>query len=186
MQAALSWIGSGSKSLSYFLGLTVIALAVSAGWTRLGTQDIAEWALQVFGVSFLALFGALVFAGLFCWTRLRETAGDPAARRLWADSGLHAANGVSTLALTYTLLGISLGIGTLAHQDLTPETIQGIIRSLTEHFSMAFMTTVVGLPSAAILRALIGITATRLDGPELLPPEPMTAAAHAASATTER
>ena len=80
----------------------------------------------------------------------------------WNETGEHAANAVATLALTYTLLGISLGIGTLADQELTPQTIQPVIRGLTEHFSLAFMTTVVGLPTAAILRAIVAITNVHL------------------------
>jgi hypothetical protein len=72
---------------------------------------------------------------------------------------------VSTVALTYTLLGISLGIGSLAGRPLDPTTIQPIITELTRYFSLAFMTTVVGLPTAAALRALVLITDARRDGP---------------------
>jgi hypothetical protein len=76
---------------------------------------------------------------------------------------LHAANGIATLALTYTLFGISLGIGDLAGQNLTPDTVQAVIRGLTERFSLAFMTTVIGLPTSALLRALLSITAAWID-----------------------
>ena len=82
---------------------------------------------------------------------------------MWLESGLHGANGVSTLALTYTLLGISLGIGTLSEQELTPDTVQTVISQLTDHFSLAFMTTVVGLPTSAALRALMLISHSRLE-----------------------
>lgn len=168
MQAVMCILASGSRSLSYFFGLCVIGFAISTGWTTLEAQEIAQWALRDLGAIFLGLFGMLVFVGLFCWTRMLECASDPRGRLVWVDSGLHAANGISTLALTYTLLGISLGIGTLAHQNLTPESVQSIIRSLTEHFSLAFMTTVIGLPTAAVMRALIGITATRLDASQII------------------
>jgi len=63
-----------------------------------------------------------------------------------------------TLALTYTLLGISLGIGTLAGQELTPETVRGVIQDLTANFSRAFLTTVIGLPVSAALRAVLVVT----------------------------
>jgi hypothetical protein len=68
------------------------------------------------------------------------------------------ANAISTLSLTYTLLGISLGIGSLSQQELRPETVNSIISELTGQFSMAFMTTVVGLPSATLIRALASIS----------------------------
>jgi hypothetical protein len=79
------------------------------------------------------------------------------------DAGMQAANGISTLALTFTLLGISLGIGTLSEQPLTPESVNGIIGELTKQFSMAFMTTVVGLPSSAILRAWVSLRYTKIE-----------------------
>lgn len=163
MKAIVCTLASGSRSLSYFFGLCVFVFAISTGWTTLEAQQIAQWALRNLGVTFLSLFGLLVFAGLFCWTRLLDCASDPNGRMIWVDSGLHAANGISTLALTYTLLGICLGIGTLSYQSLTPESVESVIRSLTGNFSMAFMTTVIGLPTSAMMRALISITATRLD-----------------------
>ena len=75
---------------------------------------------------------------------------------------MHAANGVATLGLTYTLLGISLGIAALSQQQLTPHTVQDVIAQLTRHFSMAFLTSVVGVPTAAALRAMIMVTETRI------------------------
>jgi hypothetical protein len=79
------------------------------------------------------------------------------------DAGMQAANGISTLALTFTLLGISLGIGTLSEQPLTPSSVNEIIGELTKQFSMAFMTTVVGLPSSAILRAWVSLRYTKIE-----------------------
>ncbi|MFT5840733.1 MAG: hypothetical protein ACI9UT_003247 [Flavobacteriales bacterium] len=63
------------------------------------------------------------------------------------DVGMQAANGISILAMTFTLLGISLGIGCLSEQPVTPSSVKEIIGELTKQFSMVFMTTVVGLQS---------------------------------------
>ena len=107
------------------------------------------------------LLAALILTTAFSWVRMRhdgKEGGNPDKRDFWFETGMQAANGVTTLALTYTLLGISLGIGSLATQELTPETIQPIVRSLTANFSLAFMTTVIGLPASALLRALLQIT----------------------------
>ncbi|PCJ38687.1 MAG: hypothetical protein COA99_11475, partial [Moraxellaceae bacterium] len=59
--------------------------------------------------------------------------------------------------------GISLGIGSLADKTIDPQSIQMIIQDLTKHFSTAFMTTVVGLPTANILRAAIALRHVRLQ-----------------------
>ena len=159
MYSLFSVVGSGTRALSYLLGALVIGLAVAVTATSLDVGVIAAWAWQVFGVTFLALYAALVFVAVFAWTRLQRTGpgGD-----VWHEAGMHAANGVATLALTYTLLGISLGIGQLAHEELTPATVQVVIRGLTEQFSLAFLTTIVGLPTAAVLRALIEVTRARV------------------------
>ena len=97
------------------------------------------------------------------WLRQRSLAHDPLTRHVWVEIGLHAAGGIATLALTFTLLGISLGIGSLSDQTLSPETIQEVIKGLTEHFSMAFMSTVVGLPVSAALRAVLLVTRSRIE-----------------------
>ena len=162
MRAVLASVSAGGRAFSYGLGILACTLALAAAITSIEVADIADWALDVFGVTFLVVYGGLSLTVLFCWTRQYQSAGDPVARHLWLTAGLHAAGGVATVALTYTLLGISLGIGSLSGQELTPETIQDVIQVLTEHFSMAFMTTVVGLPSAAALRALLLVTEARM------------------------
>ena len=89
------------------------------------------------------------------------------ACNVWLETGLNLSGGITTLALTFTLLGISLGIGGLAEQELTPDTVQNVIRDLTAQFSLAFMTTVIGLPTAALLRGALLITHARLLSQQL-------------------
>ena len=153
---------SGLQSLSYALGLLVLSLVGGTYVTGQAAVEMVDAALRMFGATFIAAFAGLILTALFCCVRVRNavTADD---RRFWLGAGMHAASGVATLALTYTLLGISLGIGELAEQDLNPETVRAIVRELTGHFSLAFLTTVVGLPTAAALRALLWITAADID-----------------------
>lgn len=157
MRALLATLDSSSRATSYLMGALVVALAVAALVTSQSVTDIAAWAREVLGWTFVGLLASLVFLALFCWVRLLtgETSD------VWFEAGIQAANGVTTLALTFTLLGISLGIGTLTGQELTPDTIQPVIRRMTANFSLAFMTTVVGLPVSAVLRSLIVVTHAR-------------------------
>ena len=154
--------GSGSKALTWFLGAIVLALTIAAMTTSAGIGEIMNWVHQAFGVTFLLLFSCLVLITLYCWLRLQHGGMSPNDRRIWLEAGMHAANGVATLGLTYTLLGISLGIAALSQQQLTPDTVQDVIAQLTRHFSMAFLTSVVGVPAAAALRAMIMVTETRI------------------------
>ena len=76
-------------------------------------------------------------------------------RKFWFETGLQVSNLISTLALTYTLLGISLGIGELSSSKLDIDTINQTISKLTQQFSMAFMTSVIGLPLSGLLRSIL-------------------------------
>jgi hypothetical protein len=155
--------GAGSKALTWFLGAIVLALAVAVLSTSAGIGEIMDWVHQAFGVTFLLLFSGLVLVTLYCWGRLQRGGMAAADRKIWLEAGMHAANGVATLGLTYTLLGISLGIASLSHQPLTPDTVQDVIGQLTRHFSVAFLTSVVGVPTAAGLRAMVMVTETRIQ-----------------------
>lgn len=153
----------GSQAASYLLGGLVLATAIAVTLLSQDVSAITGWALDVLGAGFLTLLAGLIFTTLFSLVRMNAAgiAGDD--RAYWFAVGMQAANGVTTLALTFTLLGISLGIGSLAGQELTPDTVQGVIRDLTANFSLAFMTTVVGLPVSAVLRALLVISSKKTD-----------------------
>ena len=152
-----------SEAFSYLAGVTVIIIAISAAYASGSASTVIGWTLEHLGFGFLALLSILVFITLFSLIRLKAAGSDSARRQLWYSVGMQTANGVTTLALTFTLLGISLGIGGLAEQNLTPETVQTVIRDLTANFSLAFMTTVVGLPMSAILRALLVVSHNRAN-----------------------
>jgi len=128
--------------------------------TSASAAEISDWAGRVLGWTFVLLLASLIFVCLFSWARLLQDGTTPATE-VWYEAGIQAANGVTTLALTFTLLGISLGIGSLAGQELTPDTIQAVIRKMTANFSLAFMTTVIGLPVSALLRSLLIVTDAR-------------------------
>ena len=151
-----------SRAGSYVLGALILSLATVAATSGMSVSAIAQWAQEIFGISFIVLISLLIFLVLLSCSQMFQSVKSGENCVFWNETGEHSANAVATLALTYTLLGISLGIGTLADQELTPQTIQPVIRGLTEHFSLAFMTTVVGLPTAAILRAIVAITNVHL------------------------
>ncbi|EDP62309.1 hypothetical protein BAL199_19848 [alpha proteobacterium BAL199] len=146
-----------AQALALLLGATVLSLAgvqILVGWPPI---DVVARAASVVGVVFPSVFAVLtVVAGASALRLMSE----PANRR-WRQVGLQAASGIATLALTFTLLGISLGIGGLADRPLTPASVQEVIGELTGRFALAFATTVVGLPAAAGLRALILVLSSR-------------------------
>jgi hypothetical protein len=155
MRTVAAVFASGSQAASYLMGAIVLAAAGLAAVWSLRIQDIASWAFDVLGAGFVGLLTLLVLATAYCLVQLRRARTDVEAADFWLMTGVQLAAGVATLALTYTLFGISLGIGSLAGQGLTPETVQGVIRDLTASFSLAFMTTVVGLPLSAVLRTTL-------------------------------
>jgi hypothetical protein len=152
-------LGEGSRAFSYTLGAFVTVLAIGGVASSVSLPEIVDWGRKIFGVTFLAVAGGLVFVAVYSWTKILERPGD----RVWLEAGLQAANGITTLALTYTLLGISLGVGSLAENELSQDTVQTVIRDLTAQFSMAFLTTVVGLPTSAVLRTVLVVTHARSE-----------------------
>ena len=152
-----------NRSFAYLLGCGVLLFAAGGAYSGYGLTEMQNWALEVFGLSFLVFLIVLVFTVIFAWVRQSDSKIRPQERLVWTEMGQHSASGITTLALTYTLLGISLGISSMAKQELNPETVQDIIQNLTRHFSMAFMTTVVGLPIAAAAQALVGITNRKMQ-----------------------
>jgi hypothetical protein len=154
-------LGLVGRAISVVLGSLVILMAGLSFSNDLTASEIYIWTRDILGLGFITLTILLVFVSVFSSLKILETKGQEASdsvdafRRKWMLSGLQACNGIATIALTFTLLGISLGIGSLSHGGLTPETINDIIAELTNHFSMAFMTSVIGLPLSAVLRTMI-------------------------------
>ena len=163
MQNAAKTLGAGSRALSGLLGLAVIGLALAVLTTPMDVGGVIDWAERIFGAVFILFFAGMVYIALLSIVQVKAIPPYAPGHRSWFETGLQAANGIATLALTYTLLGISLGIGSLSTQSLSPETIQDVIGGLTEHFSMAFMSTVVGLPVSAALRAVLLVTRSRVE-----------------------
>lgn len=157
---SLDGLLSVGRTVSFVLGgvvLTLAALKASIGWDVTQLLDVAQ---AMFGPVFIALYAALVITVLVGWLK-GQGAKTLANQDPWWEAGIQAASGIATLALTFTLLGISIGIGSLAGTELTPETVPGVISTLTEQFGRAFMTTIVGLPTSHALRALLAVNATQ-------------------------
>jgi hypothetical protein len=134
-------------------GAVIISLALVSYFTELPLSDIFSWIERFFSSAFIVIYSLLVALGIYAITQLSQLK----YANYWQEVGQQTGNAIATLALTFTLLGISLGIGTLAEQPLSPENVQLMISGLTKQFSMAFMTTVIGLPTATVIRALISI-----------------------------
>ena len=135
------------------IGMVIILLATFSYLTDLPLSEIFEWFERFFSTAFMVIYSLLLALGIYAIVQLKQLK----FANYWQEVGQQAGNAIATLALTFTLLGISLGIGTLAEQPLSPENVQLLVSGLTKQFSMAFMTTVIGLPTATVIRALISI-----------------------------
>jgi hypothetical protein len=145
-----------SKSFSYFGGILVIFLAVSLYFFGITPGESLGWVVKILGWSFSLLLISLIMTCVFCILKIRECSGIGNLQLVnyWQQIGLQSSSGIATLALTYTLFGISMGISTLSTQELSEHNVNGIISQLTQQFGLAFMTSVIGLPISAALRSL--------------------------------
>lgn len=153
-----------SRGAYLVIGSLLIISALVSALTASDITDVLGWLSDVFDLGFSALYLMLVAVGVVACYRLTQQ--QPA---LHLEIAQQAGNGIATLALTFTLLGISLGIATLAEQPLSADTVSSIITELTRQFSSAFMTTVVGLPTAFVLRAWSSIAYRRMVQTEETP-----------------
>ena len=156
---ALKALPAASNVIGLFFGTGIILLAIASFLTQMPVIDLVTWLQNVFSWSFVLIFSGLFSMAVVAGASIKVGKNN----EFLYDAGMQAANGISTLALTFTLLGISLGIGTLSEQPLTPGSVNEIIGELTKQFSMAFMTTVVGLPSSAMLRAWVSLRYTKIE-----------------------
>ncbi len=143
-----------ARSARLVAGAMVIGLAATSVVTAASPAELLAWVGVLFGPGFAILYVGLLIAALFVWRQHRSA---PDAR-IWTEAGLQIGAGIGTLAMTFTLLGLSLGIGTLAATPLTPEAVPDVLATLTEKFRLAFLTTVVGLPTAAVVRGAFSIS----------------------------
>ena len=146
-------INQTSQAVSFFLGSILISLVFIVYLTENKPSEIFNIANSILGSTFIILISLLTFFSIICITnvitlKLYE-------KKFWFETGIQLSNLISTIALTYTLLGISLGIGELSSSKLDVDTINETISKLTEQFSMAFMTSVVGLPLSGVLRSAL-------------------------------
>lgn len=109
MTAVWKTLGYGSRAASYVLGSLVLIGAIASFAVSSDTSVIAGWALDVLGVGFLGLLGGLVFASAVSFVRMTATDASDADAVFWLEVGVQAANGVTTLALTFHLVGHQLG-----------------------------------------------------------------------------
>ena len=142
-----------SHALSWFLGSIVIILFMFMMITGQSPNVILDWGLSTLGLLFIIIFSIQLIVSIYCIIQLNFV--NPIYKRFWFEFGLQISNSISTIALTFTLFGISLGIGELSSTNLDITTINKTIGKLTQQFSMAFMTSVIGLPVSAILKSIL-------------------------------
>ena len=142
-----------SQAISVFLGCILISLVFFVYLTENEPFEVFNMATSILGSTFILLISLLTFFSIICITNVINL--NFYEKKLWFETGIQLSNLISTIALTYTLLGISLGIGELSSSKLDVDTINETISRLTEQFSMAFMTSVVGLPLSGILRSIL-------------------------------
>ena len=142
-----------SQAISVFLGCILISLVFFVYLTENEPFEVFNMATSILGSTFILLISLLTFFSIICITNVINLNFNE--KKLWFETGIQLSNLISTIALTYTLLGISLGIGELSSSKLDVDTINETISRLTEQFSMAFMTSVVGLPLSGVLRSIL-------------------------------
>ena len=146
------------RTLATLSGLLVILLALILFVFGIAPASLFTIARDAVGMLFMGLSGSLLLVTMMAITKMRDPHLEHGSKSAWFQIGLHAANGIATVALTFTLFGISAGINQLAAGELDIDSVNAVITGLTSQFSMAFLTSVVGLPLSALMRMVVVVT----------------------------
>ena len=150
-------IGNSFQTISIIGGSLIIILAFFMFALGQDPKLLLSSAKETLGTPFLALTFSLTAISILSISKIID--GNPSQREknIWLLLGFHSSNGIATLALTFTLFGISKGIGGLTAETLNIDQINAVITTLTSQFSMAFLTSVIGLPLSAVLRVTVAV-----------------------------
>ena len=151
-------LGHFFRVLAIFAGLIVILLALILFVFGIAPVSLFTIARDTLGMLFMGLSASLLLVTMMAITKMRDPHLEHGSKAVWFQIGVHAANGIATVALTFTLFGISAGINQLAAGELNIDSVNTVITGLTSQFSMAFLTSVVGLPLSALMRMVVVVT----------------------------
>jgi hypothetical protein len=154
-------IGHLVRVLAIFAGLLVILLALILFIFGIAPLSLFTIARETLSMLFIGLSAGLLLITMMAIVKMRDPGLGRGRKAAWFQIGLHAANGIATVALTFTLFGISAGINQLAGGKLDINSINAVVTSLTSQFSMAFLTSVIGLPLSAFMRVVVVVTGKR-------------------------
>ena len=146
------------RTLATLSGLLVILLALILFVFGIAPASLFTIARDTLGMLFMSLSASLLLVTMMAITKMREPHLEHGSKAVWFQIGVHAANGIATVALTFTLFSISAGINQLAAGELDIDSVNAVITGLTSQFSMAFLTSVVGLPLSALMRMVVVVT----------------------------
>jgi hypothetical protein len=151
-------LGHFFRVLAIFAGLIVILLALILFIFGIAPVSLFTIARDTLGMLFIGLSAGLLLVTMMAIAKIRDPNQERGRKTAWFQIGLHAANGIATVALTFTLFGISAGINQLAAGELDIDSVNDVVTGLTSQFSMAFLTSVIGLPLSALVRVVVVVT----------------------------
>jgi len=151
-------LGHFFRVLAILAGLIVILLALILFIFGIAPVSLFTIARDTLGMLFMGLSVTLLLVTMMAIAKIRDPSVEHARQNAWFQIGLHAANGIATVALTFTLFGISAGINQLAAGELDIDSVNAVVTGLTSQFSMAFLTSVIGLPLSALMRMVVVVT----------------------------
>ena len=151
-------LGHFFRVLAILAGLIVILLALILFIFGIAPMDLFTTARDTLGMLFMSLSVGLLMVTMMAIAKIQDPGLERGRKTAWFQIGLHAANGIATVALTFTLFGISAGINQLAAGELDIDSVNAVVTGLTSQFSMAFLTSVIGLPLSALMRVVVVVT----------------------------
>lgn len=155
MPFAIAIAGAGGR----LVGFLSIILAVASLVTFDSGTALFMKTVRLCGLEYLIPVLSLCFICFLAIHYMRKHKGNKTVVEKYFLLGSHASNGIATISLVFTLIGICSGIGLISQETSTGSPLMPSLGDMSIRFQQAFATTIIGLPLAAFLRYVLSQSA---------------------------
>ena len=155
MSFAIAIAGAGGR----LVGFLCTILAVGSLVTFDSGRALVMKTVHLCGLEYLIPVCALCFLCFLAINLMQKHKDTTLNVEKYFLLGSHAANGIATISLVFTLIGICSGIGLIGQLTSNGSPSLNGLGDMSTRFQQAFATTIIGLPLAAFLRYILSRSA---------------------------
>lgn len=152
-----------ARAGGHLAGFLCTIFAIGSAVTLNSGKALVMKTVQLCGLEYLIPVFALCFFCFLAINLMQKHKNTTLDVEKYFLLGSHAANGIATISLVFTLVGICSGMGLIGQvtSNGSPSLIG--LGDMSTRFQQAFATTIIGLPLAAFLRYVLSRAALETE-----------------------